>query len=324
MTEYAKKKKLMEENSDMYFSDYDKTLSYEALSRVTDAKRDFINAAKSNDKKGMTKANDVANAVRAKYGSYTGGDDGSEYHPFSYDDDDFYDYESLYEDELDKLYNRVKKASDKFTYDYTKDPAYLAYKKVYETQGNLGYDRALAQNALKTGGIANSYAQSAASQALNYYNSQLAAKIPELYNAAYDRYMEKYTSDYNRLKDAYDMVKNRENRDYLRYLNDIEGMREDRDYNYKQHKDIRDMLANEEKTALNYERNNDKSDFLYDLLRDSVEDEKWRWEYNLDAQKQGSPAYNGSVGNSDILEYARRIFGNENLTKEDLYRILGL
>ena len=77
MTEYKKKKQLIEDNEDMYFSDYDKTLSYDALSRVADAKRDYITAAKNNDKEGMTKANDVANAVRAKYGSFTGGEDGS-------------------------------------------------------------------------------------------------------------------------------------------------------------------------------------------------------------------------------------------------------
>ena len=344
MTEYKKKKQLIEDNEDMYFSEYDKTLSYDALSRVADAKRDFINAAKNNDKQGMTKANDVANAVRAKYGNYTGGEDGSEYHPFGYYDKGFEKYESKYEDELDALYDSIKRDTSKFNYNYEDDPVYQAYKKVYETRGNLAYDRALSENSLRTGGIANTYAQSAASQALNYYNSQLAAKIPELYEAAYDRYIGERENRYNRYKDSYDIIKSRENRDYLRYLDSLETARKNRDFNYKQQSDINDRLFQREKfeeelDAKNYaaaldnqyklkkaelDSTADARKALYDILSDAAEDEKWRWEYNLDARKQGSPTYSGAIGNGDILQYARKIFGNENLTEEDLYRILGL
>ncbi len=344
MTEYKKKKQLIEDNEDMYFSEYDKTLSYDALSRVAEAKRDFINAAKNNDKKAMTKANDVANAVRAKYGNYTGGEDGSEYHPFSYHNEDFDKYESKYEDELDALYSSIKKNKSEFNYNYEKDPVYQAYKRIYQTQGNLAYDRALGENSLRTGGIANTYAQSAASQALNYYNSQLAAKIPELYDAAYDRYVNEQKDRYNRYKDSYDIIKNRENRDYQRYLDGIETKQNNRNFGYKQQNDIADRLFQREKfeeelDSKNYadalenqykirkaelDSNSDTRDILYDILRDAAEDEKWRWEFNLDAHKQGYPAYKGNIGNENILQYARKIFGNENLTEEDLYRILGL
>ena len=73
MSEYTKKRKLINDNKDIYISEYDKNLSYDALSKIVEAKKDFVTAAKNNDKVGMTKANAAANTIRADYGSYTGG-----------------------------------------------------------------------------------------------------------------------------------------------------------------------------------------------------------------------------------------------------------
>ncbi len=333
MTETKKKKQLLDENTDMYISEYDKNLSYEALKQIVDAKKDYATAAKADDKKGMTKANNIANAVRAKYGSYTAGEFGDEYHPFAYADVSYDDYKSKYEDELDSLYNSINKKTKEFSYNYENDPAYKAYKSVYETQGRLAYDRALAENSLKTGGMENTNAQSAAMQALNYYNSQLAAKIPELYEAAYDRYYSGEMQKYNKLKDAYSLISDREKRDYTRYLDKLDTQRDIRDYLYNQSQNAIDMAfkreQNEYDRDLSLEKYNaDKVKnalgIIYDLYNDTIDNEKWRYEYNKNASKAKYPSYTGSIGTNDLLGYTQKMFGNENLTLEDLYRLLGL
>ena len=366
MSDYKKKKQLLKDNEDIFISEYDKNLSYDALSRIIDAKKDYINAAKESDHVAMTKANDVANAVRAQYGSYTGGEDGTEYHPFGYYEDDLDAYESKYEDELDRLYEEIIGTDDKFRYDYESDPVYRAYKKIYTQQGNLAYDRALANNSLKTGGVANTHAQSAAIQALGYYNSQLAAKIPELYEAAYDKYRKNKSDKLNRLKDTYELTRKREDRDYQRFVDRNKSRKENRDFLYDQQKNIGDdnlkreleeerILADfqtnqanndlkreqfeannnlkreqyqmdnqlKEKQAL-YDYTSDSQKLMYEILRDAIDDEKWKHEYNLDAYKLGHGAYNGNLGTGDILSYARKVFNDSSLTMDDLYRLFGI
>ena len=333
MTETKKKKQLLDENSDMYISEYDKNLSYEALKQIVDAKKDYAASARSDDKQGMTKANNIANAVRAKYGSYTGGEFGNEYHPFTYGKTDYDSYNSKYEDELDTLYDLIKRDNGSFSYNYETDPAYKAYKSVYENQGKLAYERTLGENSLKTGGIENSNAQSAAMQALNYYNSQLAAKIPELYEAAFDRYYSQKNQNNNRLKDAYNIISDREERDYSRYLDSAEQDRDIRNFLYNRTKDANDMAFEREQndydralTEQKYRTDNEKKamDILYDLYTDTIDNEKWRYEYNKNASKAKYPSYRGTIGTDDLLGYTQKMFGNENLTLDDLYRLLGL
>lgn len=344
MTEYKKKKQLLEDNKDLYISDYDKTLSYDALKQITDAKRDYDAAYKANDTDKMQQSNNIANAVRAKYGSYTAGNAGDEYNPFMYGDLEFDDYSSRYDDELDRLYQSMSSDIGKFSYDYEADPVYKAYKSVYEKQGNLAYDRALAENSLRTGGMANTDAQTAAMQAQNYYNSMLAAKIPELYEAAYERYYDDVTRKYNRYKDAYDLINARENKDYQRHLDKLSNQREMRDYLYKQSSDAFERAYNREQSEAEREaeieaeimnnlykahkdkldRESDSRELYYDIMRDAIADEKWRSEYNKDAYKKGYSPYRGTIGTGTMLDYARRIFRDNTLTEEDLQRLLGL
>ncbi len=333
MTDYKKKKKLLEDNKDMYISDYDKNLSYEALSQIVDAKKSYAEAAKTGDKDQMTKSNNIANAVRAKYGSYTGGEFGNEYHPFVYSDTKYDDYSSKYEDELDRLYESIAKRQKTFSYNYETDPAYKAYKTVYDKQGELAYDRALAETSLRTSGIASTNAQSAAMQALGYYNSQLAAKIPELYEAAYERHMGEEENELRRLVDAYDIISSREDRDYERHLDKLQDQRDLRDYTYLREQDYLDRAYKENQDELSREfelsmaltdAQNKKGEMLYDILRDSIDDEKWRANHNLSAYKAAYPSYRGQIGTGSLLDYARSLFGNSNLTLEDLYNLLGL
>lgn len=91
--------------------------------------------------------------------------------------------EKSYRDAIDAYKNNT------FSYDYTKDPSYKAYEKEYKRNGQFAMDDTLAKVAARTGGVASSYAVSAAGQAYNDYMAGLTDKIPALEQAAYNRYL---------------------------------------------------------------------------------------------------------------------------------------
>lgn len=100
-------------------------------------------------------------------------------------------------------------AAPEFSYDVESDDVYQAYKNQYIREGQRAAQDAVGSAASTTGGIASSYASSAAAQAGNYYASQLADKVPELYDAAYGRYQDdlgQYNTDrdfsYNQYMDG--------------------------------------------------------------------------------------------------------------------------
>lgn len=74
-------------------------------------------------------------------------------------------------------------------WDANSDPSMQAYRKQYLREAERTAQDVLGQYAQNTGGIAGSAAIAAASQASDYYKSQLADKVPELYENAYSRYL---------------------------------------------------------------------------------------------------------------------------------------
>lgn len=97
-------------------------------------------------------------------------------------------YDSKYSTQIDQLLNSILNREE-FSYDHTTDPSYLAYEQQYKRLGDRAREDTLGNVAGLTGGYASSWAVSAASQAQNDYNAQLSGKIPELYDAAYNRYL---------------------------------------------------------------------------------------------------------------------------------------
>ena len=86
---------------------------------------------------------------------------------------------------------------DDFSYDVAKDPLYQQYKKQYTDLGKLAMEDTTGQAAALTGGYGNSYAQTVGQQTYNRYMQQLSAAVPELYNAAYNRYQAEGEALYN-------------------------------------------------------------------------------------------------------------------------------
>ncbi|MBE7050879.1 MAG: hypothetical protein E7394_09005 [Ruminococcaceae bacterium] len=274
------KNKLLNDNKDMYISEYDKGLGYEALSGIIQSKKDYIHAEKNNDTDGMKKANARANNIRAAYGGYTGGEYGNEYNPIikSYETRSSTGYKSSYNEKKKKALDSVTGYKE-FSYNPETDPVFEAYRKLYTRLGNDAYERALAQNSLRTGGVINTSASSAAMQALNRYNSMLTDKIPELYDAAYKR----YSDGYDRLYKNLEILSKLEDTEYSRYRDDMKDFESDRDYYYTKHRDSIEDAMDIYRFDTNTTYKIDESD--YKRTRDAVEDIQWQTEMeNKDAK----------------------------------------
>lgn len=213
------------------FSSYDMELAQKnpsaGLSLVT-IKNNYANAT-TDEQKAMY--NQMANDIRKQYGSYTAGSDGSGYiavggpspNDFNYGiqrPGDFNygisapTWESPYTQEIEDLLGQVKDYGD-FTYDVSKDPLYSQYRKQYLREGQRATADTLGQMAAMNGGQVSSSASMAASQAGDYYASQLSDKVPELEQYAYG----KWQDGYNQLLTALQAAQNREESEYSKYLN---------------------------------------------------------------------------------------------------------
>ena len=131
-------------------------------------------------------------------------------------------YTSQYQGQLDSALDKVVN----WKYDPLQDASYQALAKIYGARGNQAAKDTLADAASLNGGYGTSYAVSAAQQARNQYNQELAALIPDLENTAYTR----ATGTLNALRDADDTAYGR--------FRDTEGDRQwGYEQNYKQYQD---------------------------------------------------------------------------------------
>ncbi len=110
---------------------------------------------------------------------------------------------------LDDVYDMLYDISDReeFSYDPEDDPVYLAYREKYIREGNRASRDAIGNYSALTGGYVNSAAVTAGALTNQYYSQQISDKIPELAQAAYDRYVNQYQTDLNvvsQLLSAYD------------------------------------------------------------------------------------------------------------------------
>lgn len=153
------------------FSDADMKLAQKnpnAGMGLIDAKVRWNQAKTAADR---AKYNQQAEAIRSLYGGYLGGDDGFGYTP------------------VDSPNDYVAPEKPTFSYDLESDPVWQAYKKQYTREGQRATQDALGTTAASTGGIPSSYATAAATQAGDYYAAQMTDKVPELYQQAYNRYL---------------------------------------------------------------------------------------------------------------------------------------
>ena len=173
-------------------------------------------------------------------------------------------YNSAYETALNNALNTVTN----WRYDPMQDASYQALAKVYGKRGNIAAKNTLADAAALNGGYSTSYAVSAAQQARNQYNQELAALIPDLENTAY-----------NRAQGTLSALRAADDTAYGRYR-DTES---DRQWTWtQQYNKYRDMVGDMQwGTNFNYQVDTDDRNFNYQKQRDAVADSQWAQEFEL-------------------------------------------
>jgi hypothetical protein len=136
------------------------------------------------------------------------------------------DYQGKYDPQIDALLNEILNRDD-FSYDVMNDPLYQQYAEMYRREGDRAMRDTLAEAAASAGGM-NTYAITAAQQANSYYNSQLNDKIPELYQLAYQMYLQDKESKVQDLG----ILQNMDATQYSRYRDTINDWYKDKDFAY--------------------------------------------------------------------------------------------
>lgn len=229
-------------------------------------------------------ANLGAEGIRSSYGNYTGGDNGGSFYldplsPSSFDGGKAptysnqyagdiadlweqqknygsYDYgeaapvyNNRYDDTIQDLIQGILNRED-FSYDPATDPLYQNYRKQYTREGQRATADTLGKAAAASGGIPSSYASTAAAQAGNYYAAQMTDKIPELYQLAYNQYL----NDYNMQLSDLGVVQGAEQSDYGKYLDQLQQFNTDRAFDYNAWLDQYNMTKDQLQTAQGLEQ----------------------------------------------------------------------
>lgn len=133
-------------------------------------------------------------------------------------------YSSQYAGQIDAALNNVTN----FKYDPLQDASYKALAKVYTANGDRAAKSSMADAAALNGGYGTSYAVSAAQQMRNQYNSELASRIPELEQNAYNRNLNTLSA----LRDADDTA-------YGRYRDSVADSQWQAQFDYTKYNDDR-------------------------------------------------------------------------------------
>ena len=190
---------------------------------------------------------------------YVYGDTAPEYEEFEYDEErpTAPETDPRIAALLDQILNRGN-----FSYDAMDDPLYQQYAEMYRREGDRAMRETMAEAAASAGGM-NTYAITAANQANNYYNSQLNDKIPELYQLAYQMYLNEKESEVQNLGLLQDMDATQ----YSRYRDTMSDWRDDRN-------------------------------FAYEMYRDDVQQGNWEAEYNRDVLTDNRDYLNNNIWKS--------------------------
>ena len=201
-------------------------------------------------------ANEAANQLRSSYGGYTGGKYGADYisdgkipnqidsvldkingfGSFTFDQERP-SYENQYAEQQQALLDAIINRPD-FSWSKEDDPQWSSYKKSYLREGDRATANALGQAAAASGGRPSTAALTAATQAGDYYATQLNDIIPTLYQQAYDRYL----NEYNMSLQDLNAVNTQEQLDYAKYLDQLGQFNTDRNFAFNQYLSDFDIL----------------------------------------------------------------------------------
>ena len=204
-------------------------------------------------------ANEMANQLRSSYGGYTGGKYGADYisdgkipnqidsvldkingfGSFTFDQERP-SYENQYAEQQQALLDAIINRPD-FSWSKEDDPQWHSYRKSYLREGDRATADALGQAAAASGGRPSTAALTAATQAGDYYATQLNDIIPTLYQQAYDRYL----NEYNMSLQDLNAVNTQEQLDYTKYLDQLGQFNTDRNFAFNSYLSDFDILQNQ-------------------------------------------------------------------------------
>lgn len=229
-------------------------LDPEGQAQVNAFKAQYDKAKEAGDQAGMEAAHAGAEGVRAGKG-YQGGANGGAYNPllrrqtaqaapeaFTYEKAPEYmsKNQAIIDAALEQLRSRPA-----FSYDPETDPSYRQYREQYTRLGERAMEDTLGQMAARTGGLASSYAGSAAQQSYNQYMAALGDKIPELQRLAY----EKYRAEGEDMRSDLAMLLNMEQMDRSAFESDRGQYNTDKSFKYGVWSDEQDRAYREKQDA---------------------------------------------------------------------------
>jgi hypothetical protein len=134
-------------------------------------------------------------------------------------------YQSQWQTQIDSLLNNILNAGQ-FQYNVDTDPLYAQYKDKYVKEGRRAMQESMGGAAGLTGGYGSTAGRAAGQQAYGNYMTGLTDKIPELEQAAYQKWQNNLANQYNQ----YGALSSEEQAGYGRYRDTVGDWRTDRDY----------------------------------------------------------------------------------------------
>ena len=204
------------------------------------------------------------------------------------------EYESKYDPQIDELLNQILSRDD-FSYDVAKDPLYQQYAQMYQREGDRAMRETLAEAAAGAGGM-NTYAITAAQQANNYYNSQLNDKIPQLYQLAYDMYINDKESKVQDLG----ILQNMDEAQYSRYRDAMNDYYNDKNFAYGAYQDA--VAQGNWQTNFAYNSMLDNRDFVYNQEQDKIANDRHdrEWDYKVEQDNIANDRYEREAAKDEV------------------------
>ena len=265
----------------------DSTLPDWAKTQIDYWKQQYDTAIKNGDREAANLAHQQAELIRQNF-NYSGGLDGSGYIDLGYVVPDFAYTEARptqpqTDPRINELLNQILSRED-FSYNVANDPLYQQYRQMYQREGDRAMKETLAEAASGAGGM-NSYAITAAQQANSYYNSQLNDKIPELYQLAYQMYLQ----DKDSMVQDLGLLQNMDATQYSRYRDTMSDWYNDRNFAYGMYRDdVGDAQWNKSfdnnamNNSLNFSNNNYWANKEFDANQSQLQIENERYDKELE------------------------------------------
>lgn len=206
------------------------------------------------------------------------------------------DYQSRFTGKIDGIMDRILNR-ETFNYDMNADQLYQQYKEQYTRQGQQAMKDVMGNAAALTGGYGNSYATTVGSQAYQQYMGQMNDKVLDLYQIAYQKYMDEGSNMYNQLG----ALQSVDDAEYGRYQDRLAQWNTDRDYytglyqnernfDYGKYQDLWDQYNQDRSYAAGMYQN--ERDFNYGQYQDKMSqwntDREFTYRQEQDAQDQAN------------------------------------